>query len=121
MSSVLLLPPPPSLPSHTLKQTQIKIENSNFFPVRVNALNVTLSSLLTRVGLTSYPPFSVSMRATKAVSEDRVQSKNVAVALPLMEYGYIPGQLMCSFCSWSIPIMACVTCNYLFSTHTNSQ
>jgi len=32
-------------------------------------LNVTLSSLLTQVGLISYPPFSVKMRTTKTVSE----------------------------------------------------
>ena len=59
-------------PHHTHHvQTQVKIKNSNFFPVSVNVLNVTLSSLLTQVGLISYPPFSVKMRTTKTVSERR--------------------------------------------------
>ena len=58
------------VPHHTHHvQTQVKIKNSNFFPVSVNVLNVTLSSLLTQVGLISYPPFSVKMRTTKTVSE----------------------------------------------------
>jgi len=56
-------------PHHTHHvQTQVKIKNSNFFPVSVNVLNVTLSSLLTQVGLISYPPFSVKMRTTKTVT-----------------------------------------------------
>ena len=48
-------------------QTTIRITNSNFFPVKVTKLNVSLTSYLIVLGSIQYPEFTVNSRTTKQV------------------------------------------------------
>lgn len=49
-------------------QTAVKIKNSNFFPVKVNTLNVTLTYQGIQVGLKAIDSFSVSSQSSQVVS-----------------------------------------------------
>lgn len=50
-------------------QTSVKIENSNFFPVSVSFMNVTLTNDQSQVGQVASKPFSVASRDSQLVSE----------------------------------------------------
>ena len=49
-------------------KTKVKIKNSNFFPVQVSVMNVTLNNYQSQVGLISTQPFSVESRGSTIVS-----------------------------------------------------